>query len=75
MLSDVVSAMDIKSEKPVIVMDAGIATEENLEIIKSEKNINTSILAISSKRGRDWKWNVLSPKDTLRLRLYIKYLC
>ena len=37
MLSDVVSAMDIKSEKPVIVMDAGIATEENLEIIKSEK--------------------------------------
>jgi len=37
MLSDVVSAMDIKEEKPVIVMDAGIATEENLEIIKSDK--------------------------------------
>ena len=37
MLSDVVSAMDIKEEKPVIVMDAGIATEENLEIIKSNK--------------------------------------
>ena len=37
MLSDVVSAMDIKDEKPVIVMDAGIATEENLEIIKSDK--------------------------------------
>ena len=37
MLSDVVSAMEIKEEKPVIVMDAGIATEENLEIIRSEK--------------------------------------
>lgn len=37
MLSDVVRAMDIKDEKPVIVMDAGIATEENLEIIKSDK--------------------------------------
>ena len=37
MLSDVVSAMEIKDEKPVIVMDAGIATEENLEIIRSDK--------------------------------------
>ncbi len=37
MLSEVVQAMDIKEEKPVIVMDAGIATEENLEIIKSDK--------------------------------------
>jgi len=37
MLSDVVTAMDIKDKKPVIVMDAGIATEKNLEIIKSDK--------------------------------------
>jgi len=37
MLSDVVSAMNVTNEKPVIVMDAGIATEENLEIIKSDK--------------------------------------
>ncbi len=37
MLSDVVSGMEIKEEKPVIVMDAGIATEENLEMIRSEK--------------------------------------
>lgn len=37
MLSDVVRAMDIKEEKPVIVMDAGIATEENLAIIRSDK--------------------------------------
>ncbi len=37
MLGDVVSGMEIKEEKPVIVMDAGIATEENLEIIRGEK--------------------------------------
>lgn len=37
MLGDVVSTMEIKAEKPVIVMDAGIATEENLGIIRSEK--------------------------------------
>ena len=37
MLSDVVSSMDINNEKPVIVMDAGIATEENLKIIRSKK--------------------------------------
>lgn len=37
MLSDVVSVMKIKDEKPVIVMDAGIATEENLAIIRSKK--------------------------------------
>lgn len=37
MLSDVISAIDIKDEKPVVVMDAGIATEENLNIIKSDK--------------------------------------
>jgi hypothetical protein len=37
MLSDVVSTMDITDEKPVIVMDAGIATEENLKIIRSDK--------------------------------------
>jgi len=37
MLGDVVSAMEIKEEKPVIIMDAGIATEQNLAIIRSEK--------------------------------------
>ena len=37
MLGDVVSTMNIKDEKPLIVMDAGIATEENLETIKSDK--------------------------------------
>lgn len=37
MLEDVVSQLKNNSEKPVIVMDAGIATEGNLEIIISDK--------------------------------------
>ena len=37
MLSDVALGMDIKNEKPVVVMDAGIATEENLETIRSDE--------------------------------------
>ncbi len=37
MLSDVVQDMQIQVEKPVIVMDAGIATEDNLAIIRGEK--------------------------------------
>jgi len=37
MLSNVALEMDIKNEKPVVVMDAGIATEENLETIRSDE--------------------------------------
>ena len=37
MLKDVVCQLDSSGEKPVIVMDAGIATEDNLKIIRSEK--------------------------------------
>ena len=37
MLSEVALGMDIKEEKPVVVMDAGIATEENLETIRSDE--------------------------------------
>lgn len=37
MLSDVVCRLDGNGEKPIIVMDAGIATEENLKIIRSSK--------------------------------------
>lgn len=33
MLRDVVSQLDTNGEKPIIVMDAGIATEDNLKII------------------------------------------
>jgi hypothetical protein len=35
MLSDVASQLTTEGEKPLIVMDAGIATEENLTLIKS----------------------------------------
>lgn len=35
MLCDVVSQMDMQNQKPVVVIDAGIATEENLKIIRS----------------------------------------
>lgn len=37
MLNDVVYQLDTKGEKPVIVMDAGIATEDNLKIIRDSK--------------------------------------
>lgn len=37
MLSDVASQLTTISEKPLVVMDAGIATEENLTLIKSKE--------------------------------------
>ena len=37
MLEGVVSQMDTQGEKPVVVMDAGIATEDNLKILRSDK--------------------------------------
>lgn len=37
MLSDVVCQLDTNGEKPIVVMDAGIATEDNLKIIRSSK--------------------------------------
>jgi hypothetical protein len=37
MLSDVAAQMTIKGEKPLVVMDAGIATEENLALIKNKE--------------------------------------
>lgn len=37
MLSDVASQLTTKGEKPLVVMDAGIATEENLALIKSKE--------------------------------------
>ncbi len=61
MLSDVISAMDIKNEKPVIVMDAGIATEENLEIIRSKK-YGYDYVCVS--RSVPKKYNKLTDKAT-----------
>jgi uncharacterized protein (DUF2249 family) len=37
MLNDVVYQLDPNGEKPIVVMDAGIATEENLKIIRGSK--------------------------------------
>jgi hypothetical protein len=37
MLDDVASQLNTKGEKPVVVMDAGISTEENLENVKERK--------------------------------------
>lgn len=37
MLRDVVGQLDATGEKPIIVMDAGIATEDNLKIIRGSK--------------------------------------
>lgn len=37
MLGEVVAQLDTKGEKPLIIMDAGIATEDNLQIIKQKK--------------------------------------
>lgn len=37
MLSDVSSLLTTKGEKPLVVMNAGIATEENLALIKSKE--------------------------------------
>jgi len=61
MLRDVVSAMNVKNEKPVIVMDAGIATEENLEIIRSKK-YGYDYVCVS--RSVPKKYNKLTDKAT-----------
>lgn len=37
MLGDVACQLDTKGEKPIIVMDAGIATEDNLKTIRGKK--------------------------------------
>jgi hypothetical protein len=37
MLDDVASQLSAIEEKPIVVMDAGIATEDNLEIVKQKK--------------------------------------
>ena len=37
MIEDVSKQFSDKGEKPVVVMDAGIATEENLELLRSDK--------------------------------------
>ncbi|MDI9562534.1 MAG: IS1634 family transposase [Pseudomonadota bacterium] len=53
MLREVTCQLDTRGEKPVIVMDAGIATEENLEIIRSHK-FNYDYVCVSRTIPRDY---------------------
>lgn len=51
MLNDVTCQLDTKGEKPVIVMDAGIATEDNLKIIR---NNNYDYVCVSRTIPKDF---------------------
>jgi hypothetical protein len=53
MLKDVVSQLDASGEKPIIVMDAGIATEENLEAIRGSK-YNYDYVCVSRTVPKDF---------------------
>jgi len=53
MLSDVVCQLDTNGEKPIIVMDAGIATEDNLKIIRSSK-YNYDYVCVSRTAPKDY---------------------
>lgn len=49
MLNDVTCQLDTKGEKPIIVMDAGIATEDNLKIIRNNNYDYVSVSRIVPK--------------------------
>lgn len=51
MLDNVKSFLDFKTEKPVVVMDAGIATEENLKIISNQ---NLDYVCVSRKHPQKY---------------------
>ena len=53
MLKDVVSQLDTSGEKPIIVMDAGIATEDNLETIRGSK-YNYDYVCVSRTVPKDF---------------------
>lgn len=53
MLSDVIGQLDTRGEKPIIVMDAGIATEDNLKIIRSSK-YNYDYVCVSRTAPKDF---------------------
>jgi len=53
MLHDVTCQLDTKGEKPIIVMDAGIATEDNLKIIRSSK-YNYDYVCVSRSAPKDY---------------------
>jgi hypothetical protein len=51
MLNDVVCQLDTTGEKPIVVMDAGIATEDNLKIIRSS---NYDYVCVSRSKPKDY---------------------
>jgi|TARA_R110002050_G_C8916939_1_gene511181 hypothetical protein len=53
MLSDVTRQLDTTGEKPIIVMDAGIATEDNLETIRGSK-YNYDYVCVSRTVPKDY---------------------
>jgi hypothetical protein len=53
MLNDVVCQLDTKEEKPIVVMDAGIATEDNLKIIRSTK-YNYDYVCVGRSKPKDY---------------------
>lgn len=53
MLSDVVCQLDANGEKPIVVMDAGIATEDNLKIIRGSK-FNYDYVCVSRSVPKDY---------------------
>jgi hypothetical protein len=53
MLSDVVCQLDTTGEKPIVVMDAGIATEDNLKIIRSTK-YNYDYVCVGRSKPKDY---------------------
>ena len=57
MLSDVVCQLDTTGEKPIVVMDAGIATEDNLKIIRGSK-YNYDYVCVSRSKPKDY--NILN---------------
>ena len=59
MLTDVSSQLSDKKEKPVVVMDAGIATEDNLSLIRGNK-FNYDYVCVSRVNPKDYK--ILSEK-------------
>jgi hypothetical protein len=53
MLRDVVCQLDTNREKPIVVMDAGIATEDNLKIIRGSK-YNYDYVCVSRSAPKDY---------------------
>ncbi len=53
MLTDVASQMDIQKEKPVVVMDAGIATEDNLKTIRGD-NFGYDYICVSRSIPKEY---------------------